>query len=449
MTIAAALLIIISACTGNRKEIRIVTLDPGHFHAALVQKTSHRGVSKDVYVYAPDDSQELRQHISTINSYNTRADNPAGWNLTIYTGSDFLDRFIAEKKGNLMITAGNNLKKTGYIQLALSAGINVLADKPAAINGENFKALEECFNIARQNDVLLYDIMTERFEITTILQREISLITDIYGHQTTGSAIQPGIEKGSVHLFKKEVSGKPVIRPAWFFDVEQQGEAIADVAVHLVDLVQWAMFNKQSIDYLEDIDMIDASHYPTHISAAQFEEVTGVASFPVFLKKYVDSDTLKVYANGEINYRIKGIHARVTVNWDFTNPAGRDTHRSIMRGSRANLVIKQGEEENYTPTLYIEPSPGTSFSGKDIRTAFDVIERKYPGMTLEPYGSRQWKVVVPESYRTGHEDHFGKVMEFFISCLHNGKIPKWETDFMLAKYFVTTQALESAKNSQP
>ena len=34
-------------------DIRLITLDPGHFHAALVQKTMYDGVSRTVYVYAP------------------------------------------------------------------------------------------------------------------------------------------------------------------------------------------------------------------------------------------------------------------------------------------------------------------------------------------------------------------------------------------------------------
>src|SRR5881409_3513026 len=34
-------------------DIRLMTLDPGHFHAALVQKEALPGVSPQVHVYAP------------------------------------------------------------------------------------------------------------------------------------------------------------------------------------------------------------------------------------------------------------------------------------------------------------------------------------------------------------------------------------------------------------
>ena len=69
-------------------------------------------------------------------------------------------------------------------------------------------------------------------------------------------------------------------------------------------------------------------------------------SYPDYLVKDVEEDLLKVYSNGEINYTLKGIHARVSVIWNYQAPEGTgDTHYSVMRGSLANLEIKQGEEE--------------------------------------------------------------------------------------------------------
>ena len=50
--------------TGAPGEVKLITLDPGHFHAALVQKVSYPQVSKDVYVYAPTvyrDSTHVRR----------------------------------------------------------------------------------------------------------------------------------------------------------------------------------------------------------------------------------------------------------------------------------------------------------------------------------------------------------------------------------------------------
>ena len=57
-----------------------------------------------------------------------------------------------------------------------------------------------------------------------------------------------------------------------------------------------------------------------------------------------------MYANGRIDYAVRGVHARVSVVWNYEAPPGAgDTHYSLMRGTRASLVIRQGEEQAFTP----------------------------------------------------------------------------------------------------
>ena len=279
--------------TGAPGEVKLITLDPGHFHAALVQKVSYPQVSKDVFVYAPT-GFDVNEHLKRIEGFNTRAENPTAWNEVVYTGPDYLEKMLSEKKGNVMVQAGNNGKKTEYIKKTLEAGIHVLSDKPMAINSQNFQLLEECFDIAKQKNILLYDIMTERNEITTMLQRELSTIPAIYGEQLKGSPEEPAIVKESVHHLFKLVDNKPLTRPVWYFDVTQQGEGIVDVTTHLVDLVQWEAFPEQIIDYKKDIELVDANRWTTSISPEEFKQVTGTDAYPDFLKKDVVNDTLKV-----------------------------------------------------------------------------------------------------------------------------------------------------------
>ena len=90
---------------------RLITLDPGHFHSALVQKSMYPDVSPIVHVYAPE-GDELRQHVARIDSYNARADKPTDWDLRVYTGADFLERMLSERNGNIVVIAGNNARKT-------------------------------------------------------------------------------------------------------------------------------------------------------------------------------------------------------------------------------------------------------------------------------------------------------------------------------------------------
>ncbi len=170
---------------------------------------------------------------------------------------------IAEKAGNVVVLSGNNIKKTEYISKSLMAGFNVLADKPMVISSDNFKLLEEAFDVAKKNNLLLYDVMTERFEVTTMLQKEFSLLPEVFGTLEEGTEKDPAVTKESVHHFYKYVSGSVLTRPAWFMDVAQQGEGVVDVTTHLVDLVQWECFPGKVLDYTKDIQITSAKRWTT------------------------------------------------------------------------------------------------------------------------------------------------------------------------------------------
>ncbi|MEX2233006.1 MAG: putative oxidoreductase C-terminal domain-containing protein [Cyclobacteriaceae bacterium] len=429
-----------------KSSIRLITLDPGHFHSALVQKPMYKDVDSVVHVFAPE-GNDVKEHLKKIDAYNNRPQDPTRWMEEVYTGPDYLEKMLAEKPGNVVVMAGNNKLKTEYIKKSIDAGLNVFADKPMAINAESFELLKETFAAAEKKDLLLYDIMTERFEITTLLQREFSLLPEVFGTLQKGTAQDPAVTKESVHHFSKMVSGAPLIRPAWFFDVEQQGEGIVDVTTHLVDLVQWECFPDQIIDHQTDINITDARHWKTNLKPAQFEKVTGMKTYPDYLKKDVDGKgVLSVYSNGEINYQIKGIHAKVSVIWNFEAPAGAgDTHFSIMKGSKANLIIRQGKEENYKPLLYIEPvNKDDKAFETDLTNALAKVHAKYPGVEVKKAGDI-WTVIAPEKYHNGHEAHFGQVTEKYLEYLQNSNMPAWEVPNMITKYFITTKALEIAK----
>jgi predicted dehydrogenase len=434
-----------NALTLGAGQVQIITLDPGHFHASLVQKSMYPGVNPVVNVFAPA-GEDLNGHLKRINDFNSRPENPTHWDEKVYSGPDFLERMIRDKPGNLVVIAGNNTRKTDYINRSLEAGFNVLADKPMAINPEQFQLLCKAFDRAAQKRLLLYDIMTSRFEITAILQRELAGIPDVFGTLQPGTPERPGVAMESVHHFFKEVAGKALIRPAWFFDVRQEGEAISDVGSHLIDLVQWECFPGQSLDWRKDIKVLSARRWPTSLTPAQFKRATGLDQYPDFLKKDVATDgSLNVFANGEVRYRIRGVHASVTARWSFEAPPGvQDTQHSLLSGSRANLIIRQGREQNYQSTLYVEKN----FSGHEakyeasLRTAVAKLAKKWPGLELKSCGdsSNSWQVVIPEKYNVGHEAHFAQVTKNFLQYLADGKMPEWEVPNMLCKYYTTTEA---------
>ncbi len=427
---------------GKSEKVVIMTVDPGHFHAGLIHKSMYPDMDSTVYVYAPG-GDELKDYLQRLEGYNSRSETPTAWQLEVYKGQDYLEKMLADQPGNVMVVAGKNDQKIDYILSAVRQGIHVYADKPLVINPAGYAKLKEAFEVAADKDLLLYDIMTERFEITSILQKELSMLTSVFGELVDGTPEEPAITKESVHHFYKQVSGKPLIRPDWFFDVEKEGEGIVDVTTHLVDLIQWAAFPEQALQ-TDDVRMLAARRWATPLSLDQFRQATNKAAFPEAMQKHMQDGKLMVYSNGEMTYTLKGKHAKVSVIWDFEAPAGAgDTHYSMMRGSKAELIIRQGEEEQYKPTLYVRLLEGQD---GELSTAVEqTLQDKYPGIGLRQMPDGLYQVLVPEAYHVGHEAHFAQVTERFLEYYKSGKMPDWEVPNMLVKYYTTTKALEMAR----
>jgi len=428
-------------------KVKLMTLDPGHFHAGLVQKFMYDQVDPVVHVYAPEGA-DLQEHLKRIEGYNTRAENPTHWQEKVYAGPDFFEKMMSDRPGNVVVLSGNNAKKTKYIMACVDAGLNVLSDKPMAITPDDFVLLKKAFARAKEKGVFLYDIMTERSEITTILQKELSHMPSIFGELEKGTVEQPAVTKESVHHYFKYVSGKPLTRPAWFFDVTQQGEGIVDVTTHLVDLIQWECFPGQILDAGRDVEVISAKRWTTKITPEQFKTATKLDNYPDYLKKDAGADNvLNVYGNGEFIYRLKGVFAKVSVTWNFEAPQGAgDTHYSIMRGSGADLVIRQGKDQNFKPTLYVEKKSGVSDEEfeKALKAGISKLNEAYPGIEMKKI-EKGWEIVIAEKYKVGHEAHFAQVTERYLKFLAEGRMPDWEVPDMIVKYYTITKAYEMSR----
>ncbi|MEB2775415.1 putative oxidoreductase C-terminal domain-containing protein [Algoriphagus sp. D3-2-R+10] len=432
----------VSQAPESKPEITIMSLDPGHFHAGLIHKSMYPQVDSTVYVFAPEGA-ELKDYMNRLSGYNNRDEDPTIWNLQVSIGDDYLEKMTSTKPGNVMMVAGKNDRKIDYISTAISNGINVYADKPLVINKVGFQKLIKAFEEAGQKDLLLYDIMTERFEISTILQKELSMVPAVFGELEKGTLENPAITKESAHHFFKYVSGNPLIRPVWFFDTDIEGTGIVDVTTHLVDLIQWEAFPGVTLD-TADVQMQTAKLWSTDLDLDQFKLVTGQAEFPDFLMKNVSDNKLSVNSNGEMNYTLKGVHSKVSVIWNYQAPEGAaDTHYSMMRGTKANLIIQQGEAENYVATLYVELLDGQDEAlVSQIKTD---LQGRFPGLDLEKISNGKYRILIPEAYHNGHEAHFAQVTEKYLEYLSQGNMPSWEVPNMIVKYFTTTEALAKAE----
>src|SRR3954469_8809497 len=110
-------------------DVRLMTLDPGHFHAALVQKAMYPGVAAQADVFAPL-GPDLVAHLARVAGFNGRGDRPTSWELEVHTGQDPLGRMLRERPGSVVVLSGRNRVKIDQIAASVDAGLHVLADKP-------------------------------------------------------------------------------------------------------------------------------------------------------------------------------------------------------------------------------------------------------------------------------------------------------------------------------
>jgi predicted dehydrogenase len=429
---------------GPGATVRLITLDPAHFHAALIQKDMYPGVSDTVHVYAPL-GPDLIAHLSRISQFNQRGENPTRWRMEIHTGPDFLEKMLKERPGNAVVLSGRNQGKIDRILACLNAGLNVLADKPWIITAANLPKLEAALDTAEAKGLVAYDVMTERYEITTILQRELLADPALSGGIVSGTELEPAVFMESVHHVMKTVAGVPNVRPAWFFDTSEQGEALADVGTHLVDLVPWMLLPEQPLDYRRDIRILSARGWPTVLTRAAFERVTGERAFPPILAPWLKGDELQYPANTLVSYTLRGVHVQLRARWNYEAPEGAgDTHFAVVRGSRARLEVRQGPGQRYRTELYVVPAGPAEREA--VRAALEKrlaqLQARFPGLRSEDQGS-EIRVVVPDGLRTSHESHFGQVTARFLAYLKVPRsVPAWEKANMLAKYYVTTGATD-------
>jgi predicted dehydrogenase len=426
-------------------EARLMVVDPGHFHAALVQKEMYSWLDKRVSVYAPL-GPDVIDYLNRIGRFNTRNENPTSWEVELHTGPDFFERMLRERPGNVVILTGRNRPKIERIRASVEAGLHVLADKPWIIKSADMPELERVLNEAEEKGIIAYDIMTERYEITSILQRELVNDAGVFGRLEQGSDAEPAVTARSVHYLMKVVAGVPLRRPVWFFDVDETGEGLADVGTHVVDLVQWTAFPDQKLDYRTDVQVLGGKRWPTVMSQTDFEKVTGDAEFPQFLMKHVKGGQLEYFCNNAVHYTVRGAHVKLDILWSWEAAAGTgDTYDASFRGSKARVEIRQGKPEHSIPELYVTPASAS------VKTeVFDALRKKvaalqtvYPGIAVQESGAEA-HLVIPERFRVGHEAHFAQVTNKFSGYLKTPRtLPAWEKPNMLVKYFISTKGVEA------
>jgi predicted dehydrogenase len=420
-----------------------MTLAPGHFHAALVQKRMLPGIARRSYVYAPLDA-DLVAHLDRLTGFNARPDDPTAWEIDVRAGTDYLDRFLREQPGNTVVLSGRNRPKIDLMLAAVGSSLHVLADKPWVVEAADLPKLEQLLRDADTREVLVWDVMTERHEVTSRLQRELLGDREVFGDWQAGTPDQPALTLESVHHLKKTVSGRPLRRPWWWFDPTVTGDAMADVGAHLADLAMWLVAPDRPVDHRTDVQILDADRWPLVLAPGQFAELTGLPDYPPELSPRTADGQLYYAGNNTVVLALCGVHVRLTTVWDYESPGG-DVHQATARGTRSTVAVRQ--DPTGLPELSVtaaDPQDHPKLLATLLRKCDD-WQRAFPGVSVEDQNGRL-DVIIPTGLRTGHEAHFAEVMAEFVRYFHTPRaVPPWERTNVFTKYFITTRAVELAR----
>ena len=208
----------------------------------------------------------------------------------------------------------------------------------------------------------------------------------------------------------------------------------------------WTMFPGSSIDYRSDVEMLSAKRWPTQLTLEQFARVTGESEFPAFLDRWIKESVLDYYCNGMLEYTVRDIRARHDVGWEYEAKEYGDQHRAIYRGERAEVQLRQEPETEGHSEVFVVPRQASMGELKSaVQERLGALEDRWPGLGVDEQEGRL-HVVIPDRHRASHEAHFNRLADRFVGLVKNpGELPDWERSQLIAKYFITTRAVEGSR----
>jgi hypothetical protein len=195
------------------------------------------------------------------------------------------------------------------------------------------------------------------------------------------------------------------------------------------------------------VTVLDADRWPLVLARDQFAAVTGHAEFPPELAPRVVGGNLYYAGNNSATVVLRGVHVKLTTLWDFESPGG-DAHEAIARGTRATVAIRQ--PPGAVPELVVTAANPADHAAvvSALRRRCGLRQHVFPGVSVEDESTAA-RLRIPNGLRTTHEAHFAAVLEEFARYFQTPRaVPPWERVNALTRYFITTQAVELARQKR-
>jgi hypothetical protein len=162
----------------------------------------------------------------------------------------------------------------------------------------------------------------------------------------------------------------------------------------------------------------------------------------------VAGSELSYGGNAELSFRLGAVTAALYTRWDLSEPpGGGDTHRSVVRGTRAEIRVEQHAGTSFRRRLSVIPRREADLVRAALERAVFAWQDAHPGLAVTEAGSG-WEIRVPPTLASGHESHFPLVLADFLALVERGSPPPGLAPDTLAKYTLLARASTEADRHQ-
>ena len=122
---------------------------------------------------------------------------------------------------------------------------------------------------------------------------------------------------------------------------------------------------------------------------------------------------------------------------------------AVYKGANSDVMVRQSREEGFLPELYIKPVSGRETLVREaVMKRLRSLHARYPGLSVATHGELM-KIVIPAPLRTNDIEYFGMLAQRVAGFVRDpSTFPAWENPNLLAKYWVTTQGVATARRAR-
>jgi len=140
-------------------------------------------------------------------------------------------------------------------------------------------------------------------------------------------------------------------------------------------------------------------------------------------------------------YQIGRVTARATTRWNLLpSPGGGDASHGVAHGTRADVRLEQSARTEHRRRVFLEPRTDAGGVARALRETVTAWQAELPGVEVLPAGPETFEVSVPPPLDGGHETHFARVLDEFLTIVDAHRWPRALAARTLAKYTLLADA---------